>query len=142
MPIILAVLSYSLLLTIKFYYLQQIARAETGDTALLLQTSETNLQSILQTIPDIVFRLDAGGNITFISPAIGKYRLSPDSLLGRPILDLVAPEDQAKVQYHLQERRTGERATSDMEIRLQLTKEPTEPPTAMRYFSLSTEGIY
>ncbi len=142
MPIKLAVLSTALLLSIKFYYLQQMARAETGDTVLLLETSETTLHSILKTIPDIVFRLDPDGNIIFISPAISKYLQPPDSLLGRPIFGLVAPEDQAKVQYHLQERRTGKRATSDMEIRLLLTKDSSVPNTPMRYFSLSTEGIY
>lgn len=142
MPIKLAVLSTALLLIIKFYYMQQKARAETGNTALLLQSSETNLQSILKTIPDIVFRLDADGNITFIGPAISKYLQSPDALLGRSIFELVAPEDQAKVHYHLQERRTGKRATNDMEIRLLLTRESSESPAAMRYFSLSTQGIY
>ncbi|TKB25072.1 CHASE2 domain-containing protein [Desulfopila sp. IMCC35006] len=142
LPTISVILSSCLLFTLKFYYFQQQAKAETGDTALLLRSSETSLQSILKTIPDIVFRLDADGNITFISPAITKYSRSPESLVGRPIFELVTPEDLDKVQYRLNERRTGDRATTDMEICLLLTKEKNEVRPAKRYFSLSAEGIY
>ena len=142
LPTLSLTLSSCLLLSLKFYHFQQKAQAETGDTVLLLKTSETNLQSILKTIPDIVFRLDTSGNFTFISPAIAKYLKSPESLLGRPIFELVAPEDRDKAQHRLNERRTGERATLDLEIRLLLTKEQGESVEARRYFSLSAEGIY
>lgn len=142
LPTISVTLSFCLLLTLKFYHFQQQAKAETGDTVLLLKSSETNLQSILKTIPDIVFRLDTRGNFTFISPAIVKYLKSPESLLGRPIIELVAPEDRNKTQQRLTERRTGERATVDLEIRLLLTKEDSESVETHRYFSLSAEGIY
>ena len=142
LPTLSTILGSCLLLTVKFYYFQQQAETETGDTALLLQHSETNLQAILKTIPDIVFRLDADGFITFISPAIAKYARSPESLIGRSIFEIVGPEDRDKAQYRLNERRTGERATIDMEICLLLTKEPNESPAMRRYFSLSAEGIY
>lgn len=142
LPTVSVILNSSLLFTLKFYCFQQQAQAETGDTALLLKSSETSLHSILKTIPDIVFRLDTEGNITFISPAITKYLRSPESLLGRPIFEIVTPEDLDKAQYRLNERRTGERATIDMEICLLLTKEQDEPHPTRRYFSLSAEGIY
>ncbi len=142
LPTISVILSSCLLFTLKFYYFQQLAKAETGDTALLLKSSETSLQSILKTIPDIIFRLDADGNITFISPAITKYLRSPESLMGRPIFELVTPEDLDKVQYRLNERRTGDRATTDMEICLLLTKEKNQAHPTRRFFSLSAEGIY
>ncbi len=142
LPTTSVIISSCLLLTLKFYHFQQQARTETGDTVLLLKSSETNLDSILKTIPDIVFRLDIDGNITFISPAIAKYHKSPDSILGHPIFDLVAPEDREKTRYRLNERRTGERATFDLEIRLLLTKERELPGETRRFFSLSAEGIY
>ena len=142
LPTLATILGSCLLLTLKFYYFQQQAKTEIGDTVLLLQSSETNLQSILKTIPDIVFRLDVDGIITFISPAITKYGRSPESLTDRSIFEIVSPEDRDKAQYHLNERRTGERATIDMEIRLLLTKGPKESHAERRYFTLSAEGIY
>ena len=142
LPTISITLNSCLLLTLKFHYFQQQARAEAGDTVLLLKSSETSLQSILNTIPDIVFRLDHCGNITFISPAISKYLKSTEPLLGRSIFELVAPEDLGKSQYRLNERRTGARATLDLEIRLLLTKGVSEQQETVRYFSLSAEGVY
>ena len=58
LPTVSVTLGCCLFLTLKFHYFQQQARAETGNTLLLLKSSETNLQSTLNTIPDIVFRLD------------------------------------------------------------------------------------
>ncbi|MGB3211137.1 MAG: CHASE2 domain-containing protein [Desulforhopalus sp.] len=142
LPTVSVALGSCLVLTLRFYHFQQLAKAETDDTLLLLKSSETNLQSILKTIPDIVFRLDTRGKITFISPAISKYMESPASLLGRPIFELVAPEDRAKVHFRLNERRTGERATVDLEISLLLSREINGSEDTRRHFSLSAEGIY
>lgn len=142
LPTLSVLLASSLLLLLKFYYFQQQAKTETGDTLLLLKSSQTSLHSILQTIPDIIFRLDTRGNITFISPAISKYLEFPKPLLGQPIFELVVPEDLDKAQYRLNERRTGERATYDLELRLQLTKDSGNSQKTPRFFSLSAEGIY
>ena len=142
LPTISVILSSCLLLVLKFHYFQQRARTETGDTVLLLKSSETNLHSILNTIPDIVFRLDTDGNITFISPAISKYQKSPEPLLGHHIFELVAPEDLKRARYRLKERRTGDRATYDLEIRLLLSKATSDQQDIIRHFSLSAEGIY
>ncbi len=142
LPTILVLLNCGLLIALKFRHFQLKAKNEVGETLLLLKSSETNLQSILNAIPDIVFRLDNSGKITFISPAISKYMKSPEHLLGRPIFDLVAPEDLDKAQYRINERRTGGRATHDLEIRLMLTKDFNTPQEGRRYFSVSAEGVY
>jgi PAS domain S-box-containing protein len=142
LPTLSLTLGSCLLLILKFNYFQQQAKTETRDTLFLLDSSETNLQSILKTIPDIIFRLDSSDNFSFISPAISKYLKSPEILLGRPIFGLVAPEDLQKTRYRLNERRTGERAAFDLEIRLLLDKDNGVTQETKRYFSLSAEAIY
>ncbi len=142
LPTLSLSLGLCLLLMLKFHFFQQQAKSETGDTRLQLQSSETTLKSILNTIPDVVFRLDPEGNITFISPAISKYLKKPEALLGRSIFELVAPEDLEKVRYRLNERRTGDRSTHDLEVRLSLKSEANESQDIRKYFSLSAEGIY
>lgn len=142
LPILSLTLSSCLLLILKFNYFQKLAKTETTNTLLLLNTSEMSLQSILKTIPDIIFRLDSDDNFSFISPAISKYLKSPEVLLGRPIFELVAPEDLEKTRYRLNERRTGERAAFDLEIRLLLCKNNDVKQDSRRYFSLSAEAIY
>jgi PAS domain-containing protein len=48
--------------------------AAAADALILMRSSQKDLNAIIKTIPDIVFRLDASGRITFISPALAKYK--------------------------------------------------------------------
>ncbi len=128
--------------TLRFRSFQLQAKSERGDALLLLKSSESSLRSILHTVPDIIFRLDAEGKIVFISPAISKYTKSPASLLGQSIFSYVAPPDLDKARFHLNERRTGKRATFDLEIRLLLNEEDSSSEAESRFFSVSAEGLY
>jgi two-component system, cell cycle sensor histidine kinase and response regulator CckA len=126
----------------KYWFRQRSANQSVNDAVILMKGSEKKFDAIIQTIPDIVFRLDASGRITFISPAITKYATQPEELIGKHILDIVAPEDRAIAEYKINERRTGERATSDMEMRLLLSPPEKSNIGEERYFSVSAEGIY
>ncbi|MEW6752901.1 MAG: ATP-binding protein [Candidatus Latescibacterota bacterium] len=111
--------------------------------------TEALLGSIVRSIPDIVYRLDAAGRILFINEAVRRYGYDPAELQGTSIFDLIHPEDRAKAAYRLNERRTGERRTRLLEVRLlarnrppvpfELTQGPwQEEPTLL----VSAEGIY
>jgi two-component system, cell cycle sensor histidine kinase and response regulator CckA len=142
LPSVLVPLNYAVLTIVKTRRIQILAREAADNTLILLKSSEKNLDSIIKAIPDIIFRLDTAGRITFISPAIAKYHCSSDALLGQPIFQLVAPEDLGKARYRLDEKRTGERATHGLELRLLLPQPReghSEPPG---YFSVSVEGLY
>ena len=139
LPIFVIISSGLFLMLFKYWTRQRKARQRLQDALILMKSSQTNLNAIIKTIPDIVFRLDASGNITFISPALAKYKRQPEELIGKPILDLVTPEDRKLATYRIAERRTGARATTDLEVRLMLS--PTGSGEE-RYFSVSAEGIY
>lgn len=83
-----------------------------------LLVSERELDSIIRTIPDIVFRLDAQGRLTFISEAVRRYGYEPEDMLGRDFLDFVHPGDRERSMLALHERRTGYRSTAAFELRL------------------------
>jgi PAS domain S-box-containing protein len=51
-------------------------------------------QDLVEYIPDILFSTDAYGKITYISPRIADYGCAPDTLVGRPFVDLIVPEDR------------------------------------------------
>lgn len=142
LPSIAVLANCCLLIPMKFRHLQLQAKSETEEALLLLKTNESSLRSILHSVPDIIFRLDAAGTIVFISPAICKYGKSPESLIGRSVFSYIAPADRDKARFRLNERRTGERATVDLEIRLLLTKENHETGECYRFFSISAEGLY
>ena len=97
------------------------------------------LNSILRSIPDIIYRLDSNGNITFISDSINQYGYSPDELLGTAVMDIVYPEDREDAVYRINERRTGDRGTKLHQLRL-LPK--SQSGDSFRVFNISAEGLY
>jgi len=111
--------------------------------------SKRILNSILNTIPDVVYRLDIEGRITYINDVIKKYKYQPEELIGKHIFDLVHPEDLEKAKYKVKERRTGERRTISFEVRL-LTSKNSAIPVEIRstelddqpVFLLNAEGLY
>lgn len=142
LPTTVVISNFTVLTILKTLKNQRRARQKANDALILLKTSENNLNAIIQTIPDIIFRLDASGRLTFLSPTIARYTAGSTELAGRSIFDLVAPEDKQRAAYRINERRTGKRATTNLELRLLLYdrhfREDEEPPC----FSVSAEGIY
>jgi PAS domain S-box-containing protein len=89
--------------------------------AAALPTVGDQMQTIVRSVPDIVYQLDLNGNIVFISEAISTYGYSPEELIGGSIFDIIHPDDREKALYRINERRSGERSTRALELRL-LTK--------------------
>jgi len=113
-----------------------------------LRAREKSLGSILRTVPEIVYQLDSKGSITFISGAVTRYGYCTAELLGTNMLEMVHPEDREKARYRINERRTGERSTRALEIRL-LPKSSTTPsgpcPTELKgcpFFLVTAQGLY
>ncbi len=129
-------------LLLRFQFLQTEARLQASAALNQLKTSEHSLQSILRTIPDIVFRLDPKGRIIYISQAVCAYVDSPELLLGQSVFKMVAPEDLNRAQFRMNERRTGDRATRDLEICLQFSNDSSGQAGEKRFFSVSSQGIY
>jgi len=142
LPTGLVILNFGLLTILKTWQVELAARERAESALTLLRSSESQLHSIIKTVPDIIFRLDPTGRITFISPAIAKYSPPTDNLIGHPIFNLVLPEDLPRVRYRLLERRTGERATIGFELRLLLPCKYEGGAEEIRHFSVSAEGVY
>ncbi len=114
-----------------------------------LKDSKRILDSIINTIPDIVYRLDVDGKITYINEVIKNYNYEPQDLIGKDIFEIVHPDDLEKSKYSLKERRTGERRTMSFEVRF-LTADQKNIPFEVRtkdiyddnVFLLQAEGLY
>jgi len=94
LPTFLVVANFAVLTIIKTWKIQVVTREVADSTLTLLKSSEENLNSIIEAVPDIIFRLDPTGRIAFISPAIARYAGHADALIGQPMLHLV------KIEYH------------------------------------------
>lgn len=107
-----------------------------------LRESEERLESIIRSVPDIIYRLDAQGRITFISDAVVGYGYLPHDLLTRSILEIVHPDDRSAAAYRINERRVKKRDQDFLEFRFlvgdsaPLVSEP-EP-----IFLVNAQGLY
>ncbi|MBN2290049.1 MAG: PAS domain S-box protein [Candidatus Glassbacteria bacterium] len=116
---------------------------------LALWESEQRLESILSTVPDIIYRLDAKGKVVFISDAVRKFGYTAEELVGKSLLDIIHPDDKEKAVFRINERRTGIRSAQSLEVRL-LTKEQDSVPFQLSFRNvdqepvmlISAEGIY
>lgn len=125
--------------TLDYCWCLGIGIAERTKNEKRLAASEEKLNAIIRTVPDIIYRLDTKGRLTFISDSVLHYGYQPQALLGKYLVDMVHPDDKKKTANRLNERRTGKRSTRTLEIRLMLKN---QGPDAFKHFLISAEGLY
>jgi PAS domain S-box-containing protein len=117
--------------------LSDITERKHADLALIATKQE--MESIIKTVPDIIYRLDPQGRLTFVSDSVRRYGYEPEELLGTNVMNIVYAEDKTKTIHRIRERRTGDRSTKSFETRL-ITKNQT--PVSFEVFIISAEGLY
>jgi PAS domain S-box-containing protein len=138
----------SILCIIKDHTEHRETQAEREQLASKLLHSQQTLDSIIKNVPDIIYRLDSEGRITFVSEAVKRYGYEPAELLGKDVLDLVHLTEREQIRYHLREKRTGERGTHGIEFRLLLGDragnefENRNVAVQEPVFLLEAEGLY
>ncbi|UCV20650.1 putative bifunctional diguanylate cyclase/phosphodiesterase [Ferribacterium limneticum] len=109
-----------------------------------LQHSEQLHRFLVEQSPDLIFTLDRLGRFTFINGRVSTLLgYSPDELVGQNYTRIVDPRDHEHVQYAFNERRVGERATSNLEVRFK--RKPSMPRAAggpVMTAILSSQGVY
>lgn len=103
------------------------------ENLLRLQISEERYRTLIETIPDIVYRVDKDGIFIFVNDAVNMLGYEPGELLGQHFSMIVSPEDVGLVSRSIvlsnrtdknsipklfDERRTGARCTFGLEVRI------------------------
>ena len=122
------------------------AEAVLKEKELKLRMSEQALNSILRNSPDIIYRLDPKGTITYVNDTVRKYGYSREDLIGKNLLEFIHPDDREKAAHRINERRTGDRSTKSLEIRL-VKRDFTyahfeDKSRGFEAFLIDAEGIY
>ena len=103
-----------------------------------LEASEHRYRFIVNNSPDIIYMLDSEGKFAFVNdrikPLLG---YETEDLIGRHYSEFVHKEDIQKARFVFDERRTGNRASRNIEFRL-LCKSSSLP---YRYFESRTITI-
>lgn len=113
---------------------------------LALEESEKLHRYIVNNSPDIVYVLDSEGRFTFVNDRIQELLgYTREELIGQHFSLVIHEDDLVEANYVFNERRTGARASKDVELRLKINDEAK----AIRYFdthvlpiSLHSVGMY
>ncbi|ABE49451.1 response regulator receiver modulated diguanylate cyclase/phosphodiesterase with PAS/PAC sensor(s) [Methylobacillus flagellatus KT] len=84
-----------------------------------LEESENLYRYLVNSSPDIIYTLDDSGHFTFINHRVETllgYRR--ESLIGKHYTEIIYSDDFDRASYAFNERRTGNRATRNIELRL------------------------
>lgn len=123
-----------------------------------LQESERRHRRLLELMPDVVYRIDEKGFFVYINDAIGYLGYKPEELIGKHFSELIHPDDLEKASHQrflrkyfnkpplikgsqrfFDERRTGERKTTGLEVRLK-TKDVREyRPAILEWKKFTTD---
>lgn len=111
-----------------------------------LANSELLHRFMVNNSPDIIYLLNQYGQFTFFNKQIKNILgFSRKELLGEHFTTLIHPEDLEKSRYVFSERRTGERAAKNVELRLRLKNgkralhHPAQPDVNVEFNAI---GVY
>ena len=110
-----------------------------------LQESEKLHRYIVNKSPDIVYMLDSKGRFTFMNKRIETLLgYSKQDIIGKHYTELVHEDDHQKAKYTFNERRTGKRASVNIELRLKCKNNDTTRcfETSLLPIEVNAVGVY
>lgn len=110
-----------------------------------LAHSEQWHRFLVNNSPDLIYTLDAAGRISFVNDSIETITgLRKEDVLGQPWETLVVETEREAARWHINERRTGERATRNFELLLnrRAPVEAAQPEHAGVVVEVSASGMY
>jgi len=114
----LEILETSLTKAIRIHRLE--IRSYEAEQALIKREAE--IRSILEAVPVIILKLDAEGTIIFANSAVNFLGYKPDQLIGGKISKLIGDKANKKLNAQIATQRIGQRATTDLEIAINVCK--------------------
>ena len=115
---------------------------ETRHLKVALDHQHERHRRLIESLSDIVYELDASGCFVTISPGIVTLLgYSPDELIGLPYTTLVPPDQEAVARFQFNERRSGARGASRVELALR--RKPTQDNKPLTLTAgVNARGLY
>ena len=115
------------------------SRLERENKAMLDEKEAVNRRDafLINASPDLIYMLDADGRFTFVNDQLRDvFGYDREALIGRDWQALVTADLRAPLEHHIDERRTGTRATQNLEF------EYRDPRGRLHIVELSAMGLY
>ena len=125
---------------------QRNLKTDNRRITLQLENSEKTYRYFVDNSPDIIYALDDKGLFTFVNVRVEQLLgFSREELIGKHYSVLIHDGDLERARYVFNERRVGERASSNIELRLKSHKllgEVLVFENSLMTISLSSIGMY
>ncbi len=119
--------------------------AENREFAWRLERSEKLYRFLVDSSPDIIYTLDPEGRFTYVNRRVTELLgFERHELIGASYTTIVHDDDLERARYVFNERRVGERATHNVELRLKCA-DPMKArtfETSLRTISFNSIGMY
>ena len=107
-----------------------------------LEVTQQRYRYLVDASPDIIYILSPEGDIKFINGAVESLlECDSEQLLNKHYTHILFEDDIDKAKYRFNERRTGSRATSGLELRLKTSNNGHDPEKCLMV-ELKSMGIY
>ncbi|MFT3850840.1 MAG: EAL domain-containing protein [Propionivibrio sp.] len=109
-----------------------------------LKHSERLHRFLVEQSPDLIYTVDNRGHFVFINPRVESLLgFKPEELIDQHYSVIVHEDDMERAHYAFNERRMGERATINFEVRLKNKQQGTRHfDNRMIVAILSSQGVY
>lgn len=135
-----------LLRTVDNALRQRALEADNRLFAWRLENSEKSYRYLVDNSPDIIYTLDDDGMFTFVNERVHQLLgYTSDELIGKHYSVLVHDDDIELARYVFKERRIGERASRNVELRLKCCNGASEIRTfenSLLTISFNSTGMY
>ena len=135
-----------LLNSLKNAFKKRQLEFENNEMQLRLLKSENLHRYIVNKSPDIVYMLNTEGNFTFVNERMEKILgYTKKDIIGKHYSSIIHEDDLMMAEYTFNERRTGKRASVDIELRLKCKDEFSNSrsfDTRLLPITINSFGIY
>jgi diguanylate cyclase (GGDEF)-like protein len=108
-----------------------------------LEQSERLHRYLVDHSPDIIYTVNSEGLFTYLNPTVLAMLGYPsEALIGEPYHSIVYEEDVERARYAFCERRTGERASRNVELRVRRNVATDALEPELLTIALSATGVY
>ena len=135
-----------LIQSVKNTFQQLFLEQENQRISRELQNTERVYRYLVDNSPDFVFAVNTEGEFTFVNRRVETLLgIAPEALIGRHFAVIVDPQDIDTARFVFSERRVGERASCDVELKLKkkitMNSESADSDVAL-VVSCSSFGMY
>ena len=123
---------------------QHVDQLENRDATQELALSEARYRALVEDSSDFIYILDKDGRFTFANQEAERLLgYPPEDIIGKHFSEVMHPKDVEALGRAFHERRTGDRATRRLEVRLSSRAGDTrDVEMDIRHFTLSASGLY